>query len=345
VLLKESKYEIERTKPVNLNSEDSFLFENEYKRTFNVQNIIFKKNVYVYNSRLFKFKYINFYSNHWRMTNFWISQKIQLFLNNIKNLFFEKKILEIEIISKASWVLDQKSWKYMHWFSDVLQRIDRVENNLKEYPVLIFKDYLNYEYISETLNKLNFPFIVIDKNKKYLIKNLLISPHPAPSGNYIEPLIKNISKKLKKEFKNEKNHEQENRLKIWVSRQEASIRKEKNFKELSVLLKKFGFQIVNFEKLNFSEQVKLASNSVILAGLHGAGLTNMIFMNEGTSVLEVRSSIDFKNNCYFSLASALNINYFYSKAYVKNKFNEVHSGEYDIDLVMLEENIKKILTV
>ena len=53
------------------------------------------------------------------------------------------------------------------------------------------------------------------------------------------------------------------------------------------------------------------SSTKTLVGLHGAGLTNMIFMNKGGQVLEFRNANDSHNNCYFSLTSSLQHDYYY----------------------------------
>ena len=63
--------------------------------------------------------------------------------------------------------------------------------------------------------------------------------------------------------------------------------------------------------LSFKEQVSIVFHAKCLISNHGAGLTNMLFMEADTAVLEFRHYEDTHNNCYFSLASALNIKYFY----------------------------------
>ena len=68
-------------------------------------------------------------------------------------------------------------------------------------------------------------------------------------------------------------------------------------------------------------------------------------MKEGTSLLEVRSVEDASNNCYFSLASALNIKYFYSDAFVNQDKGGSHSGNYEIDINDLEKSIISILNL
>ena len=340
---KPSSYVVERTPPQNIKKKDLANFQHELKRKFSSPKILMKKNVYVHQQKLWKYKYFNAFSNHWRMSNFWIRHKINLFIKNlITALNFENDI-KYEVIPKASWVIDQKSWKYMHWFSDALQRIEFIEEFLNDYPVILFKHYENFEYIEYTLKKLEIPFLLLDREKYYLVDELLISTHVAPSGNYNEKIINNIATKLRDSQKSIKTFDKTKYERVWVSRQNTKIRRESNFKDIKNVLDKYNFKIVVLEDLKYFDQVNIFLHTKILAGIQGAGLINMLFMKKGTKIIEVRSASDNKNNCYFSLASALKINYFYSHAHVNENYGGSHSGDYKVDVVELEKNLLNII--
>jgi len=340
---KSSSYFVERTLPQNIKDKDFKNFQHELKREFSLPKILIKKNVYVHQQKLWKYQYFNAFSNHWRMSNFWLRHKITLFFKNLINALIFRNNISYEVIPKASWVVDQKSWKYMHWFSDVLQRIEAIDQSLKDYPIILFNHYEDYEYIKYTLQKLKIPFILLDRKKHYLVNELLISTHVAPSGNYNEEIINHISEKL---IASENSIDSTNNAKyerIWVSRQNTKIRKESNFKDLEIILNKHKFKIVVLENLKYNDQVSIFKNTKFLAGVHGAGLMNMLYMEKGTKILEVRSRHDSKNNCYFSLASALKIKYFYSYAHVDENLGGAHSGDYEIDLDELDKNLSDII--
>ena len=340
---KPSSYVVERTPPQNIKKKDLANFQHELKRKFSSPKILMKKNVYVHQQKLWKYKYFNAFSNHWRMSNFWIRHKINLFIKNLANALTLKNDIIYEVIPKASWVIDQKSWKYMHWFSDALQRIEFIEEFLNDYPVILFKHYENFEYIEYTLKKLEIPFLLLDREKYYLVDELLISTHVAPSGNYNEKIINSIAKKLNNGEKSTNTFDKTKYERVWVSRQNAKIRRESNFKDLKNILDKYNFKIIVLEELKYSDQVYIFLNTKILAGIQGAGLINMLFMRKGTKIIEVRSPNDNKNNCYFSLSSALKINYFYSHANTDENSGGAHSGDYNVDLVELEQNLSNIV--
>ena len=60
--------------------------------------------------------------------------------------------------------------------------------------------------------------------------------------------------------------------------------------------------------------MNLFSKASFIGGLHGAGLTNMVLMDEGSSVLEVKTISTEESNAFFALASALNHNYYYFRS-------------------------------
>lgn len=69
----------------------------------------------------------------------------------------------------------------------------------------------------------------------------------------------------------------------------------------------------------------------------------MLFMRNGTSVLELRLKDDKTNLCYFSLASALKLDYYYQfcdSAKVGNVQNDV---AFVVNVLMLEQNLKLML--
>ena len=66
--------------------------------------------------------------------------------------------------------------------------------------------------------------------------------------------------------------------KIYISRQLASVRKIKNEDDVIKILINYGFHILKAEELNFWDQIRLFSNCKHLISIHGAGLTNCIFI-------------------------------------------------------------------
>jgi hypothetical protein len=74
--------------------------------------------------------------------------------------------------------------------------------------------------------------------------------------------------------------------KVYISRKN-SRRSPKNEIQIEEYFASIGFQIVELEKLNLIEEIKLISSVKVLAGIHGAGLANQIWMKEGGMVIDI----------------------------------------------------------
>jgi len=128
--------------------------------------------------------------------------------------------------------------------------------------------------------------------------------------------------------------------KLWVSRRKADHRRIANEEKLYPILKKYGFEIVLAEDLSFYRQIEVFTGASVIAGMHGAGLTNMVFMPPDSAVIEVRQAGDRQNNCYFSLADALRhrYNYVIAEPTESNEFNFTHS----VSTEALDEALKSV---
>lgn len=71
-----------------------------------------------------------------------------------------------------------------------------------------------------------------------------------------------------------------------------------NNDEIKNFLKKNGFKSFKFNNLSFADQIKLFSKAKIIISMFGAELSNLIFCNKGTKVIEIKNNIklkEFKN--------------------------------------------------
>jgi len=131
---------------------------------------------------------------------------------------------------------------------------------------------------------------------------------------------------------------------IFISRSEAPRRRISNEEQLLPVLRRHGFSPLVAEKLSFEEQVRRVGSTTILAGGHGAGLTHMLWMKPGSSVLELRRKGDRWNNCYFALASALDLRYFYLLCDAANPKDDFHVGDLTVDPAGLDKVLSLMST-
>jgi len=74
---------------------------------------------------------------------------------------------------------------------------------------------------------------------------------------------------------------------VYVSRAKSRGRTVLNEDEVLEALRPLGVESCHFEDLDFEGQVRLMQETKCLISIHGAGLTNMMFMPEGGSVIEI----------------------------------------------------------
>jgi hypothetical protein len=93
---------------------------------------------------------------------------------------------------------------------------------------------------------------------------------------------------------------------------------------------------VVFENLSIHETRYLFNNAKLVIGSHGAGLSNMVFMNENTYVLEFIPADNF-NCCYWHLANLMKLNYMMMPIH-----NYEGNGSFKVNLRQLEKYITYI---
>jgi capsular polysaccharide biosynthesis protein len=129
---------------------------------------------------------------------------------------------------------------------------------------------------------------------------------------------------------------------IFISRSKAQYRKIENENDVVEIFKKYNFQVYFLEELSLLEQINLFKNAKIIAGLHGAGFTNMIFSEENTVIFELYSH--YYHDAGMRLhAHTLKMKYYYLIG-DKVKNHDVHPQKEDtlINLEILDYSLNKI---
>jgi capsular polysaccharide biosynthesis protein len=253
---------------------------------------------------------------------------LHLFKRIIRNRFV---ILKPPVI----FITDKFSGNYFHWITEALPRLLAGGSGIKSFPVLLPAYYHQFSFIEESLKIAGFSVRDLNEKKFYLVRNVLFITHFTTGGNYNDYFIQKTRETLNKDV----TAAPPSRL-VYISRGKAERRKITNEKDLLLVLKKFQFEIVYCEDLSLQEQRNLFSQTKVLVSNHGAGLTNMIFMPAATSVLELRYQNDRHNNCYYALASALDIDYYYQQCLPVNTTEDPYAA----DLVVDKEILRALLS-
>ncbi|MEO8712967.1 MAG: glycosyltransferase family 61 protein [Parafilimonas sp.] len=182
----------------------------------------------------------------------------------------------------------------------------------------------------------------IPDGKSLLVKNLCLPQIKPICDAYNTLHLKQVRNFYRKYVRHQKKIPVEKIDKLYISRQLASRRKVINEEEILEIVCKHGFTIFYPEKHSFLEQVAIFSNVKYLVGTHGSGLTNMLFMEKDTSLLELHKNktneLDHPSFLFWYMAEALGINYYHQSCGTHGK-EDYFEGDYIIDVKLFEHNI------
>lgn len=301
---------IKRQRPRNLRTEDQHLFAHEYE--VHLPSTSHHRLGPVTASGLSVFDWANplqsiTLSYPWGKR----TEAILRSLNRSRPALFRSR----QTLDQGVWISDQWSRNYFHWITDALPRVGLARQLGVSAPLVIPEFVAQRAHVIESLNWLGENWLLADEGRHLKVAKLHMFSPLAPTGNPDPYLIDRLRDTLLAPLRSESSRANEDKTsapeRIWVSRQKTRRRRISNEGQIRDLIEKNGFLIVYPEDLNFAEQVELFSSAKVIAGLHGAGLTNMVFMEEGSTVCEVRRFGDFHNNSFFALADAAGHNYRY----------------------------------
>ena len=247
-----------------------------------------------------------------------------------------------EFARDALWIVDDWSGAYFHWLADALTRLFTVKDRLRDSVLLLPHRHQELGFVRPSLE----PFGVrevefIGRDEVLFCRRLAVPTQTAPSGHYNEEAIGAVGKLLREFYAGAPAAAAGER--VYISRGRARKRRILNEEEVVEILRGFGFETVYAEDIPFGRQVEIAARARHLVSNHGAGLTNMLFMRPGASVLELRHRADRVNNCYFTLASALNLNYFYQTCEPGDPEEDPHTADLRVDARALADNLRLML--
>jgi len=194
-----------------------------------------------------------------------------------------------------------------------------------------------------SLSAFDYDCLWLDKSDLAIINRMTLIPDIAPpTGNYRKDVLLMLRQRLVSHFSNaytlsnKKNN-------IYITRKNSCKRKIINEDQLIPILIKSGFIIVDFDSLTFPEQLTYTLSANVLVSLHGAGLTHMLWMKKPAKVLEIRARHDCHNNCYYTLASDLGLEYHYAIADKTDPAKSTQLADYVIDPVVFENKLLGML--
>jgi len=260
--------------------------------------------------------------------------------------FFLKFIFPKFNFSRKRFLLITDEWtsNYYHWHIFALKKLlilkekGLVENSKFFLP----KKYQRYKFALPSLEKFG-----VKKNQIVFLRrksNIKVNELPLVDSAQQHPIVfQEIRKILTKDAKNKPNFGS----RVYISREGQVLRFVENEKEVVALLEKYGFKKVIIDKFSYDEQIAISSQIQFLVSPHGAGITNLLFMPQGSSILEMATKpYPFKPvTDYYKLSSMLDIKYFYQECEMgaNSKVRDFHQASLNVDLEKLEKNLRLMI--
>jgi capsular polysaccharide biosynthesis protein len=240
-------------------------------------------------------------------------------------------------------IFDQWSiGNYFHWIAEVLPRLALLRKYQPDCTVLL-PGPNPPAFIKQTVEAFGFTRTYIMASGEMIrVDNLLVAALPGFQG-YITPSLVRESRDivLAKLAPHTLAGKKPTR-KVYVSRSLQKWRQLTNEAEVVAMLTNHGFETVYFEHLSFVEQIKLMRETQVFIGIHGANMTNILFMPAGGYVVEIMSE-GYMNLSYLHMSNSVGLNYSIVPSTVGSPSEVFHTyADITTNVKLVEEIIKPI---
>lgn len=249
-----------------------------------------------------------------------------------------------------TYLLIHHTWhnNYYHWLCETLLRLWMVRNKCHSMVLLLPSEAELSRFVKETLEPFKFKAIFhIPASKGVLVRKLCMPQLKPVMASYNKKALLGLSKLYIDHSRATKNLPINLGERIYLSRSKSSRRKIVNENEVTDILKAYSFNIIHNEDYSFYEQVELYSYAKFLISVHGAGLTNMLFMPAGAKVFELHkrqtNSKDHHSLVFWYLADALAHEYYHQICDPTDKDADFFEADFIVDVKLLKTNLALML--
>ena len=239
---------------------------------------------------------------------------------NILAFQFAKFFKTVETLETAIYFDGYLGSKYYHFFHDVLNSYWSLIQ-IRDYqnlPVLIGEETLSKPYVQFVLENTelkNLKWKIIKKNQWLRINHL------------IKPVASDLA--WRKTARMWPLYTQKVPLKkIFLTRPKRDGRYIRNIEDIIPLLNEYNIEVVDTSSLTPKEQIQMFQETYLLIGIHGAGLTNILFSDhKHIRVLEILPHKKLFPH-YYWLSGILGVRY---DAWIAGELDWKQSFKVDVD--------------
>jgi capsular polysaccharide biosynthesis protein len=234
---------------------------------------------------------------------------------------------------------------YFHWLVDILPRWELLRLSGIDLTKIdwFVVNSLRQPFQRETLEYLGIPerkIIESDRHPHIQAQQLVVPSFPGFLG-WLSPWALQF---LRSQFLgffghglevSEASHNTSNYPeRIYISREKAQYRRVINETEVWETLEKFGFVKIFLESYSVREQIRLFAQAKIIVAAHGSGLTNIIFCQPNTQIMELVSP-NYIKHYFWVISQQLGLKHYY----LVGEYFACYPLRYIMDPNPLTENI------
>lgn len=222
--------------------------------------------------------------------------------------FLKKALLGKRVdLGSARHLLATDAWSvgHYHWFAETLPRLWLIRDIARDF-VLLLPDS---EYVKtvgmDSLRMLGLEFadiVHMDSEGFYSAEKLSFVSRIAGPGRVHDRIMGELRSTLvgSRPF---------GERRLYISRSNARFRKILNEDEVVDWAVRNGFETIRNEELDLAGQIDAFSGASVVLGIHGAGLTDALFMNPTGVMVEICKRE--RNHAYWHLADSVGMRYRY----------------------------------
>lgn len=300
--------------------------------------------VTLYNGLLYKNNRLISKSSH----KHWDERAVKIFGHYYSSFLFDMvmdrqakryNIVEQKPGKKYLWVHDW--FNFYHWYGETVIRIWAAKNMLKDSIVLLPEHYKKWKFVHYTLAQipgLEIEYLPETASKTYYLKEVYLVTNKNYCDHYDLPLLNDLRQHFTLPIRQKYNIPAKPFRKILSVRKNAGTRNIANIAAMQAFLAPLGYEFVDFDAHEPEEQIKIMCETRVFISVHGAGLTNTLFMPAGGHVLELHRELRKNENqgvhskIYWKQSSALGINYSFLLCKAEDPTTHYYEGNVVVDM-------------
>lgn len=230
---------------------------------------------------------------------------------------------------------------YCHWMYVALPRLHLFQKSWLTIDKFAI-DY-NTPYHKDSMKALGIgedKLLITSPETKIQAKTLIVGSTPSLCGNFPQRTIDFLRSTF---LDKPEQAEKKGGKRIFLSRVnngKTNNRKVENEQEIFEYLETLWFEKVIMEGLSVRQQAELFNKAEIVIAPHGAGLTNLVFCNPWTKVIELFQEKTARGH-FYCLANACKLDYYYVMwGYIKDPSKIEMDRDMHISLKKLKATLK-----